>query len=352
MKTSYLCWLFILLVLIFSSLTFADTLYIDNDLGNDADPGNEENVIKEGEIVLVKNKGIDEDVTNQSAFKKTTYAYKKVAGVEILADVYRQLHDKIVPVVIDIHGGGLILGNRQHLSDRLRDKLIEKNYAVVAIDFRLAPETKLEQIMEDVQDAFHWVREKGPALFQADPDKIAIYGSSSGAFLALVAGCRLKIKPLAIIAVSGLADLELLVERENSDKSAFNRTEGPYSIVTSKPVTEGDAAGRMELAQYLGEHGWMLSEILGFDAKKEPARYTQFILSKNITTDFPPTLVLHARQDKFVPFTEVEKIQQALNDQQIEHEMVVVEEGHSSEIFKKYPEVLDRLGMFLDKYVK
>ena len=37
---------------------------------------------------------------------------------------------------------------------------------VVSIDYRLAPETKLPAIVEDVRDACRWVRERGPKLFR------------------------------------------------------------------------------------------------------------------------------------------------------------------------------------------
>ena len=87
-------------------------------------------------------------------------------------------------------------------------------------------------------------------------------------------------------------------------------------------------------------------------ARKEQDFSASNHLSKNITSGFPPTLVIHAKQDKFVPFVEAEKIQKTLNDHKIKHEMIVVEEGHSSQIFKKYPEVLDQLGTFLEQYLK
>ena len=35
---------------------------------------------------------------------------------------------------------------------------------VVSIDYRLAPETKLAAILEDVRDAFAWVRAEGPKV--------------------------------------------------------------------------------------------------------------------------------------------------------------------------------------------
>ena len=51
---------------------------------------------------------------------------------------------------------------------------------VVSIDYRLAPETKLPAIVEDVQDACRWVRERGPKLFRIAPERLAVMGGSAG----------------------------------------------------------------------------------------------------------------------------------------------------------------------------
>ena len=38
----------------------------------------------------------------------------------------------------------------------------------MSIDYRLAPETLLPELIADLVDAFTWIREEGPALFGAD----------------------------------------------------------------------------------------------------------------------------------------------------------------------------------------
>src|SRR5438045_694003 len=103
---------------------------------------------------------------------KKTYTYKAVGACEIKADVYEAAGDKPRPVVMWIHGGALIVGSREGLDPGLRDRMVKAGYTVVSIDYRLAPETKLLAILEDVQDACRWVRDKGPQLFHADAGKV------------------------------------------------------------------------------------------------------------------------------------------------------------------------------------
>ena len=72
----------------------------------------------------------------------TTYTYKTVGDLAIKADVYRRDDHSGCPVVMSIHGGALIMGNRSWLlDDRIHARLLQGGYVVVSIDYRLAPET-------------------------------------------------------------------------------------------------------------------------------------------------------------------------------------------------------------------
>src|SRR5437867_2152699 len=106
----------------------------------------------------------------QPAPAPRTYTYKTAGGCEIKADVYGADARTRKPVVIWIHGGALINGSRRSVTRPFHGELLKQGFAVVSIDYRLAPETKLPDIIEDVRDAHRWVRKAGPKLFQIDPD--------------------------------------------------------------------------------------------------------------------------------------------------------------------------------------
>jgi acetyl esterase/lipase len=95
---------------------------------------------------------------------KRTYTYKTVGDCEIRADVYRPEGDAMRPVVVWIHGGALIVGSRQGVPGNLKALCRAEGFILVSIDYRLAPEVKVPTIIEDLQDAIRWVREKGPEL--------------------------------------------------------------------------------------------------------------------------------------------------------------------------------------------
>src|SRR3954451_6902068 len=117
-----------------------------------------------------------------------THDYKVVVGCRIKLDVHGAPRDGARPVVVWIHGGALIMGRRGGIDRALLGALIKAGYVVVSIDYRLAPETKLPAIVEDVQDACRWIREQGPKLFRSAPKRLAVMGGSAGGYLTLMTG--------------------------------------------------------------------------------------------------------------------------------------------------------------------
>ena len=64
---------------------------------------------------------------------------------------------------------------------------MDEGYTVVAIDHRLAQQTKIDGIIEDLEDAYNWMRSQGRQRLQIDPDRIAVIGRSAGGYLTLMA---------------------------------------------------------------------------------------------------------------------------------------------------------------------
>lgn len=119
--------------------------------------------------------------------KPFTYIYKTVGHCQIKADVYPPAEKTSpAPVLVWIHGGCLMYGSRKGINPAQLDQYLGAGYAVVSIDYRLAPETGLPYIIEDLRDAFRWVRREGPRLFNADSDRLATVGHSAGGYHSLL----------------------------------------------------------------------------------------------------------------------------------------------------------------------
>ena len=90
-----------------------------------------------------------------------TYTYKTVGDLKIQADVYRPDDTTVRPVVVWIHGGALIIGNRKPCRRTCSSCAATRAMPWSRIDYRLAPEVKLPEIIADVEDAFRWLRDDG-----------------------------------------------------------------------------------------------------------------------------------------------------------------------------------------------
>lgn len=283
-------------------------------------------------------------------FKKYVFTYKTVHKHPIKANIFLTDKTSKQPVVIYFHGGGFIFGNRdQGLPDILRDKLLENNYAVVSADYRLAPETKLAGIVEDVRDIVIWLKINGEKQFSIDSKRMAVMGGSAAGYLALSTGLNEESPPQAVIAVSTPTDYSKAPPIGDEE---ILKQPGPYDIVKDKPVSYGDYSSRMDLWRFLVKNQLALPEIFGFDVSQNQDRLNKFMLTEQITRSYPPTLLVHARNDYLVPLQQVEKFHSFLENKGIHSELYLVENGHNTELIKNNPDALQRIIKFLDKCLK
>lgn len=125
--------------------------------------------------------------------------YKKVNDVEIHADVYlpKQSSPGLPPCIYYAHSGGFIVGNRRTIPRHQLSEMLRLGWAVVSIDYRLAPNVTLKDIYEDMADGYAWIRRELNS--QIDVNRIAVWGHSAGGGLAAAAGHILYPRPKVII---------------------------------------------------------------------------------------------------------------------------------------------------------
>jgi acetyl esterase/lipase len=286
-------------------------------------------------------------MTTVSAFpqekmhEKHDFVYKTIAGHDIMATAYLPESNEKLPVLIYFHGGGFLFGNREEgLENVLKEKLLAAGIAVVSADYRLAPETKLEEILKDVSDAVRWVRTSGYENFNIDTNRIAVAGGSAGGYLALSTGFDPQFAPSAIIAVSSPTGFSA-TGIQTGDLSLLQHI-GKDSI-----VSHGDYGNRMDLWRYLGKNGLALYEIFGFDPVKEPWKLERYTFPGRIKPEYPPTLIIHAKNDRAVKFDDAEAFYSFLQEKGIPSKLYVVENGHGSDLINRYPDAVDEIIAFL-----
>jgi acetyl esterase len=109
----------------------------------------------------------------------------KVAGATgpIGARLYASSHEKGLPCILYIHGGGWVICDLDSHDLLARALAKESGCAVLSIDYRLAPEHPFPAGLQDCRAALLWLRDHGASL-GLDGSRIAVAGDSAGGNLA------------------------------------------------------------------------------------------------------------------------------------------------------------------------
>ena len=90
-----------------------------------------------------------------------------------------------LPALVYFHGGGWVIGDLDTHDTLCRELANASGCAVVAVDYRMAPEHRFPAAVDDSVAALRWIRREAPAL-GLDADRLAVGGDSAGGNLAAV----------------------------------------------------------------------------------------------------------------------------------------------------------------------
>jgi acetyl esterase/lipase len=128
------------------------------------------------------------------------------------------------PVLIWIHGGGWISGDKAEFrnSNRLSE-LRKRGYAVASINYRLSGEAIFPAQIQDVKASIRWIKANS-AKYQLNATKLGVWGSSAGGHLAALAATSGQ--------VSTLEDLSQGNPTQSSSVQVAIVWYGPIDLVT------------------------------------------------------------------------------------------------------------------------
>lgn len=202
-----------------------------------------------------------------------------------------------LPVVVYIHGGGWLGGDKASGPDFV-EHFANDGYAMASINYRLAREAVFPAQLTDVQNAIRWLRANA-ATYGLDPDRIALWGSSSGGHLAALAGTAggqyepgeaingESARVQAVVDWKGPTNLLLLADHAHPESR--NRYEVPGSPENRLIGCPTELSGCAEAAR-----------------RADPATY--------ISPDDPPFLIMHGDDDRTVGYQQSVVFYEALRD--------------------------------------
>jgi len=193
------------------------------------------------------------------------------------------------PVIVWVHGGGWEAGSRRRLGGELQsgwiiERMVLAGFAVALVDYRLTAEATFPAPADDVRAAVAWLAGHRDD-FGLDTTRLALWGESAGAHLALIVGAT---------AAAGIGEARV---------RAVVDWYGPVDLP----------------ALYAGGGNGALSGTWASPAAS-PVNV--------ITAAMPPTLIVHGRDDDLVPPAQSRQLHELLDWLGVVNEHVESEGGH------------------------
>lgn len=186
-----------------------------------------------------------------------------------LLDVYRPrgAEHALLPCIVSVHGGGWVYGDKDRYQYYCMD-LSRRGFAVVNFSYRLAPEHPFPAAVEDVNAAFAWVAEHGPA-HGIDTGRVFAVGDSAGGQLAAQYAAMLTDPAFGAMYDLVLPPLAIRALALHCGHYRFDASEEGLDQAVMRAYFGGDARRKLPLVDTLA----------------------------HITSAFPPTLVMTAQYD-------------------------------------------------------
>ena len=111
--------------------------------------------------------------------------YMNRSEVPLAMDIFKPIvpEDQELPVIVIIHGGGLVIGDRK-ISRRFANVLARRGYLVFSIEYRLAPRANSAQQLDDICAGMDFVGQR-LVDFNVDFTRMFLFAESAGAYLAI-----------------------------------------------------------------------------------------------------------------------------------------------------------------------
>lgn len=193
---------------------------------------------------------------------------------DLLMDAWIPEGEGPFPAVIVAHGGGWEAGDKVTYLTPILEPLAQAGFAWFSIDYRLTPEYRHTQQLDDLRRAIRYVRHHG-ASFRVDPDRLATLGESASGQM---------VSQLAVEGCPGQPDAEDPVDRESCDVTTVVSFYGVYDFL---PMVR-DASPRSLLVR-LFDH-----DRLDDEGRALLRRYSPL---HNVHPDMPPMLLVHGTDE-------------------------------------------------------
>ncbi|MCJ1712933.1 alpha/beta hydrolase [Curtobacterium sp. VKM Ac-2922] len=230
-------------------------------------------------------------------------------GQQLHLDLLKPVSTEPTPLVVFIKGGGFRNVHRAPYLPALVG-LAQRGVAVASVEYRTSNLARFPAPLDDVRQALRHLRAHATE-FNIDPSAVALWGNSAGATIATIVG-----------------------------------------------ATAATAEGISAVVSWYGMHDPTITR--AFDQPTSPLRTALgpdtdqwFRPGDHITPGAPPTFLLHGTADRVVPVEQSLSLARTLEEQGVEHELMLVEGGqHSFAEMSTRTDALERTFTFLQRHLQ
>lgn len=287
---------------------------------------------------------IPEAKTDHIQRKMFDIEYANLSPAQKLDIYWPEKGDGPFPVIVSIHGGAFMGGDKRDIQLTPMLKALKRGYCVVGVNYRMSGEAKFPALVHDAKAAIRWIRANAKS-YLFDPEKITTWGGSAGGYLSLMTGVS--------AGIPDLEDLSLGNPDQPSNVQAVVDWFGPTDFLkmdeqlaeTGMAPSEEESHSRSASPESL-LLGRKITEIPGLVHAANPETY--------IHADLPPFFIQHGTKDDTVPHQQsvnfAAKLKDVCGKEKVFLELIdgARHADPKFETAKNVKKVLD----FLDQYLK
>ena len=244
-------------------------------------------------------------------------------------DLYIPDEGENLPLIIWIHGGAWLGGDKTHYNPR---EYLKSGYAGASINYRLSQHAIFPAQIEDVKAAVRWLRANAET-YRLNPNRFAAWGSSAGGHLVAMLGTtddvaefevggnlEVSSRVQAVVDYYGPTDFLQMDAHRLPDGLVHDAPDSPESKLVGGPIQEHkDRVARANPITYVSE-------------------------------DDSPFLIIHGDQDKLVPYQQSVLLKDALEKAGVPVTFYKVEGGGHG--WFRDPKVPELTKAFLEQHLK
>lgn len=217
--------------------------------------------------------------------------------------------DKPLPVIVAVHGGAWLGGDKRSGIGFLVPLVASGKYAGASIGYRLSQDAIWPAQIHDCKAAVRWLRGNAET-YHLDPDRIGVIGFSAGGHLVAMLGTSGDVRELE-------GDLGKFAD-QSSRVTCVVDFFGPTNFLTI-----GDHPS--EIAHYAADSPE--ARLLGSAIKDDEAKARQASPITFVTPDDAPFLIVHGTNDPLVPHPQSVEFRDALRKAGVPVALITVEDG-------------------------